>query len=354
MRGRLSVLVVAALLCFLAPLGADAATPACGATISGVVTLTGNMNCTAVKKHGLTLSSGTTLDCAGFSILGPDGAVANGVQTGRYGIYASSKTGITIKNCTVTDYDRGLYLSNVSNGVVEHSRFYGNTRFGASVAGSGSFGVLFDACTFEGNGDEGLHFGGPFNNGATNPNRVMHSVAVNNVAEGFYLLNANNVELDVNTASGNTAGLYVKQSPNVVVSHLTVTGDYVHLYGNSDGGRYSWISITGGRLKLQKDTGTKGVPNGNTFDHVCVSYDAASGAPDSAYYFEGVTSGANQFTNSAAKLIAGKTHVTAIGSSTGNIMSSLYIQPAALRTSIDGTSSFASLTTQATSPPLCY
>jgi hypothetical protein len=35
-------------------------------------------------------------------------------------------------------------------------------------------------------------------------------------------------------------------------------------------------------------------------------------------------------------------------------MSSLYIQPAALRTSIDGTSSFATLTTQSTSPPLCY
>jgi parallel beta-helix repeat protein len=354
MTGRVSGLIAAGLLCFLAPLGADAANPACGATISGVVTLTGNMNCTAVKKHGLALTSGTTLDCAGFSILGPDSTVANGVQTGRFGVYASNKTGITIKNCTVTDYDRGLYFSNVSNSVVNHSRFHGNTRFGASVAGSGSFGVLFDACTFEGNGDEGLHFGGPFNNGAANPNRVTHSVAANNVAEGFYLLNANNVELDMNTASGNTAGLYVKQSPNVVVSHLTVIGDYVHLYGNSDGGRYSWISITGGRLKLQKDTGTNGVPSANTFDHVCVSYDPASAAPDSAYYFEGVTSGANQFTNSAAKLVAGKTHVTAVASSTGNIMSSLYIQPAALRTSIDGTSSFASLTAQSTSAPLCY
>ena len=52
----------------------------------------------------------------------------------------------------------------------------------------------FLICTFEGNGDEGIHFGGPFNNGAMNPNRVTHSVAVNNVGEGFYLLNANNVE----------------------------------------------------------------------------------------------------------------------------------------------------------------
>jgi parallel beta-helix repeat protein len=352
-KGLPSVLVVATLVCF-APLGADPANPACGAIISGVVTLTGNMNCSAIKKHGLTLSSGTTLDCAGFAIFGPDGAIPNRVQTGRYGIFASSKTGINVKNCTVTDYERGLYFSNVSSSVVDNSRFYGNTRYGANLAGAGSFAVLFDACTFEGNGDEGIHVAGPFNNGATKPNRVTHSVALNNVGEGFYLLNANNVELDVNTTSGNTAGLYVKQSPNVVVSHLTVASDYVHVYGNSDGGRYSWISITGGRLKLQKDTGTGGVPNGNTFDHVCVAYDPAANAPDSAYYFEGVTSGANQFTNSAAKLIAGKTHVTAINASTGNIISSLYIQPATLRISIDGTSSFASLTTQATSPPLCY
>ena len=49
-----------------------AANPACNALIAGNVTLTADMNCTASATHGLRLSANTTLNCAGFTITGPD------------------------------------------------------------------------------------------------------------------------------------------------------------------------------------------------------------------------------------------------------------------------------------------
>lgn len=237
---------------------------------------------------------------------------------------------------------------------MKHSNFYGNTRYGANLVGPDSYDMLFDANTYSSNGDEGIHISGPMNNGLTKPNKFTNSTARGNVGEGFYLLSANNVELDVITTFDNgLAGVYVKQSPSVIISHAHLIGDMMHVYGNSDAGAYSWVTIEGGRLKLQKDKGTAGSPNSNTFDHICVLYDAVNGQPEAAFYFEGVTAGSNSITHSKAALIAGKNSVVAINATTGNAGTSLYISPPTITTRVDGTSSFT-LTTQTTTPPLCY
>ena len=331
-----------------------AANPACNALIAGNVKLTADMNCTASATHGLRLSANTTLNCAGFTITGPDRSQPNGASTGHYGLRASNVGGIRVENCNVTGYERGLYFSSVHSGFVKHSNFYGNTRYGANLVGPDSYAMQFDANTYNSNGDEGIHISGPMNNGPTKPNKFTNSTARGNIGEGFYLLNANNVELDVITAFDNgLAGVYVKESPSVIISHAHLTGDMMHVYGNSDAGAYSWVTIEGGRLKLQKDNATGGSPSDNTFDHICVLYDTVNGQPEAAFYFEGVTAGRNIITNSKAALIAGKNSVVAINGSTGNSGASLYISPPSITTSVDGTSSFT-LTAQTATPPLCY
>jgi hypothetical protein len=68
---------------------------------------------------------------------------------------------------------------------------------------------------------------------------------------------------------------------------------------------------------------------------------------------KGVTAGSNSITHSKAALIAGKNSVVAINATTGNTGTSLYISPPTITTRVDGTSSFT-LTTQTTTPPLCY
>lgn len=62
----------------------------------------------------------------------------------------------------------------------------------------------------------------------------------------------------------------------------------------------------------------------------------------------------NSITHSKAALIAGKNSVVAINTTTGNTGTSLYISPPTITTRVDGTSSFTTLTTQTTTPPLCY
>ena len=334
------------------PAGAN---PACNESIAGNVTLTADMDCTASATHGLRLSANTTLNCAGFTIIGPDGAQRNGAATGHYGLRASNVGGIRVENCNVTAYERGLYFSGVRGGFVKHSNFHGNTRYGANLVGPDSYDMLFDANTYFSNGDEGVHISGPMNNGQTKPNKFTNSVASGNVGEGFYLLNANNVELHhITTSDNGLAGVYVKQSPSVVISHARLIGDMMHVYGNSDGGAYAWATIDGGRLKLQKDNGTGGSPSSNTFDHICVLYDPVNRQPEAAFYFEGVTAGSNVITNSKATLIAGKNSVVGINTTTSNAVTSLHISPSTITTRIDGASSFTTLTTQTTTPPLCY
>jgi hypothetical protein len=334
---------------------AAAANPACNALIAGNVRLTEDMDCSASATGGLRLSANTTLNCDGYTITGPDGAQPNGASTGHYGLRASKAGGIKVENCNVTGYERGLYFSSAHSGSVKHSNFYGNTRYGANLVGPDSYGMLFDANTYSSNGDEGIHVSGPMSKGSTKPNKFINSTASGNVGEGFYLLNANNVVLDLITTFDNgQAGIYVKHSPNVIISRAHLMGDMMHVYGNSDAGAYSSITIDGGRLKLQKDSSAAGSPSSNTFDHICVHYDAANGQPEAAFYFEGVTAGSNSITNSKAALIAGKNSVVAINGTTSNAVTSLHISPPTIATRVDGTSSFTTLTTQTTTPPLCY
>ena len=279
----------------------------------------------------------------------------NGASTGHYGLRASKAGGIKVENCNVTGYERGLYFSSVHSGSVKHSNFYGNTRYGANLAGPDSYGMLFDANTYSSNGNEGIHVSGPMTKGSTKPNKFINSTASGNVGEGFYLLNANNVVLDqITTFDNGQAGIYVKHSPNVVISHAHLMGDMMHVYGNSDAGAYSWITIDGGTAQVAEGQQRGREPELQHVRHICVHYDAANGQPEAAFYFEGVTAGSNSITNSKAALIAGKNSVVAINGTTGIAVTSLYISPPTITTRVDGTSSFTRLTTQTTTSPMCY
>ncbi len=151
----------------------------------------------------------------------------------------------------------------------------------------------------------------------------------------------------------------MKASPTVSVQNVYAYWDCVHLFDDSDFGTYSKLTLEGGRLKLQKDTGTGGVPQKNTFSNICVihctacSPDGGAGQPDSAFYFEGVTSGSNAVNTSAAYGSPMSYYATAISASTSNSITSLY-NPDALTASTSSDSSWTTLTTQNTTEPICH
>jgi hypothetical protein len=82
-----------------------------------------------------------------------------------------------------------------------------------------------------------------------------------------------------------------------------------------------------------------------------VKYSAVNGQPNTAFQFNGVVTGGNTFTNSAALLIAGKDHVGATGSS-GDTFTGLYVEPTPLKTDLVPPQSVTITTT--TTRPTCY
>src|SRR5262245_44370130 len=81
----------------------------CGSTIAGTVPLTANLACPT--GHGLVLTDGATLDCAGHSITGGD-------QPGQYGVYVLNASASTVKNCTVAHFQIGIRLVGATNATI--------------------------------------------------------------------------------------------------------------------------------------------------------------------------------------------------------------------------------------------
>jgi len=71
-----------------------------------------------------------TLDCNGATIIG------NWSETGNnqyYGIYVNNQNNFTINNCTIKNFDRGLYLGFATNGTINNSNFTDN-RMGIHIS----------------------------------------------------------------------------------------------------------------------------------------------------------------------------------------------------------------------------
>ena len=170
-------------------LSVASANPACGAVIFGTVTLTGDMDCRSSLTHGLILDSNTTLDCAGNLLWGPDMSQPNGTQTGRYGLEINEVANVTVRNCVIKGYERGVRITGSTNVTVEGGNSKKNTRYGYNV-GTNSMGIVLTGNSAINNGDEGFHVGGPLNYSGGPPLLIENCVAYLNWQEGIYLHNA--------------------------------------------------------------------------------------------------------------------------------------------------------------------
>lgn len=96
--------------------------PGCGDTIKGDVVLTRDLNCSGTAL--IIGAGGTTLDCQGH--------VLDGSDTG-YGIQ-NQYSNVTIKNCTIRNFDTGIYLYDVSdNNLLYNNTVYSNDAYGIYI-----------------------------------------------------------------------------------------------------------------------------------------------------------------------------------------------------------------------------
>jgi hypothetical protein len=266
----------------------------------------------------------------------------------------------------VYNYDRGLYFLNVKNSTVTNSHFHDNTRYGTNLAGKLSFNNVWDGNTFYNNGDEGIHISGEFKLPLTKPNKFTNSSAYNNVQEGWYLLNANYVQISGVLASSGLAadnnggpGFYVKHSRHNKIQNLKMYRDIFQITGESDYNTISNVTVVKGQVKLDRYKDETVSPivyyylDHNTLDHVCVRHE--SGTPSTGFNFVGVTDGYNSIINSETILASGSADpIKATETTTHNSVVSLYISPSGMTNDIEAGSSFDTLTMQSTTPPTCY
>lgn len=172
----------------------------CGSTVTGRVTLTGNLLCD--HGHGIRLSPGALLDCNGKTISGAQ-------QVERYGIYFDGADDAAIKDCVVEGFEVGIRLRDADRAIVRSTVTRANTRYGIEIT-QGSNAALIVGSTVADNGDEGIHVSGA-------PQPTEHWIGGNtvtgNVFEGIYLLRTHGNTIVENSVQDNgKAGIYVKGS----------------------------------------------------------------------------------------------------------------------------------------------
>ncbi len=161
---------------------------------------------------GLRVDSNVTLDCNGFSVLGPADA-----QKEEFGIKVGSSTrpvqNATVRNCTVTGFWWGIYVTDSDGVLVEDNVAIANgwksetengTGYGIDVAQSTN--VLVRNNQIVDNGNEGFHLSS--STGVT----VEGNTFRHNGWEQLYLIGADANTILANDAEGGRQGLEMRDS----------------------------------------------------------------------------------------------------------------------------------------------
>jgi hypothetical protein len=101
---------------------------------SGTWCLKADQSTAIASGNAITINSNDVIvDCNGFKL----GGLAAGTGTNAYGVYAASRSHVTVRHCNIRGFHVGVYLFGGDH-AVEDSRFDGNTEFAIIIQGDGS------------------------------------------------------------------------------------------------------------------------------------------------------------------------------------------------------------------------
>ncbi len=187
--------------------------------------------------------NGVTFDCQGNSIEGKKGLYA-------FGIWFTSSSDNTIKNCRISLFFSGIYLSGSSNNNIISNTLDSLTNSGIGIFQSDSNTLINN--TANNNSDDGIYLY------YSDTNTLTSNTANYNDDDGIYLYSSNNNTLTSNTANNNSDnGIYLSSSNNILDSN--------HVCYNIDSDFYlSDTSVNSGDNNIcdnpagWNDTGTTG------------------------------------------------------------------------------------------------
>jgi parallel beta-helix repeat protein len=176
--------------------------------------LTSNGTCITINSNNV------VLDCHGYKLTGNN--------TG-YGINSTGVSGNTIKNCVITNFDRGIRLSSSSNNILTNNTANSN-YYGIELRTSSNNNTLTNN-TVNSNSYRGIHLSSSSNNTLTNNtvnsnsyginlytssnNNTLTSNTVNsNFGHGIVLSSSSNNTLTSNTVNSNQYGIWLEYSSN--------------------------------------------------------------------------------------------------------------------------------------------
>lgn len=244
--------VLGSTLVFLSP-PVVAQAPSCGDTITASTTLAADIG--PCSEYGLIIgASGITLNCAGYTILGPGGTPdLNSTELSSVAIILTGMSNVTVENCDVSAFEVG-FLLNDSSAITFTTDVANNNSLCGFIYFSSENNVLSNS-TADRNGYYGFAFIG------SSVNTLTSNTANNNAFSNFLLFNYSNSNiLTMNTADNGTFYGFLLMGG----SNNTLAGNTAN--SNSEFGYYD----------MTQGKGTAGTANLYSSDKC--SYDGAGGS----------------------------------------------------------------------------
>jgi len=264
----------------------------------------------------------STLDCLGYNLDSND-------TLGTDGIYltGSNIKNNTIKNCNITDFDLGIYLSNgpnfntisnntaysnnnygiylysssnntlsnttlnnnnnygilidlSSNNTISNNTAYSNKNYGIALSSSSNFSTISNNTAY--NNSCGIYLGS-----SSNFNTISNNTAYNN-SHGIYLQSSSNFNtISNNTAYNNSYGIFLSSSSNNTLSNTT-------LNNNTDTGIYIYSSSNNTLSNTTLNNNNNGIILDSSSNNTITGGSIADNSNDYYLILAGTT---NNFTN---------------------------------------------------------
>ena len=181
----------------------------------GMYNLSKNITDSSSTKCIQITANDVTLDCKGNKIDGNDIV--------DYGIYiyrdSATDTNITIKNCTITDWNEaGIYLYNANNNSLENLNVSSNPEYGIYLSYS-SNNTIIDSYTD--NNHRGLYI----EYGSEN---IINNLSASNNSYGIYIDYSSNNTIINSSANNNDYGIKLRNNGNNTVDNCYANNNVVY------------------------------------------------------------------------------------------------------------------------------
>ncbi|MGC9309790.1 MAG: right-handed parallel beta-helix repeat-containing protein, partial [Candidatus Nanoarchaeia archaeon] len=191
----------------------------CGNLTEANVIYTLNQSFTASGTCIRVQANNVTLDMNGYNITGDgDG----------YGIYLLQKNDVIIRNGSIYNFSRGIYLGQSNDNQITNMVINNNTERGVVLAGPESDDNIIEYSTISYNSLDGIWFQSGSASDGSDSNLIQHNTINNNGDNGIVMdYNADTNQIINNTINSNTdAGVNIKGYSNIIENNTLAFNKY--------------------------------------------------------------------------------------------------------------------------------